>query len=84
MARTVKVPTTSYVLLSGTTFILTVKAAGEGVLFLNDVNTDDDAAQQISRGTPGARDGKQIKQGLVVNTYFRASGDGWVLVLVED
>lgn len=84
MARTVKTPTSSYVLLSGTTFILTVKAAGEGVLFLNDINTDDLAAEQISRATPGARDGIQFEQGLVKNTYFRATGDGWILVLEED
>ena len=83
MARTVKTPTSSYVLLSGTTFILTVKVAGEGVLFLNDVNTDDDAAEQISKGTPCARDGLQFEQGLVKNTYFKATGDGWVLVLEE-
>jgi hypothetical protein len=84
MARTVKTPTSAYVLLSGTTFILTVKKAGTGVLFLNDVNTDDDAAEQISAATPGTREGLQFKQGLVVNTYFRTSGTGWELVLVED
>ena len=84
MARTVVEPTSSYALLSGTTFILTVKVAGEGVLFLNDVNTDNDAAEQISRGTPGARDGLQFEQGLVKNTYVKASGTGWVLVLEED
>ena len=84
MARTVKVPTDTYVLLSGTTFILTVKAAGEGVLFLNDVNTGDLAAEQISKETPGAKEGMQFEQGLVKNTYFRTSGEGWILVLEED
>jgi hypothetical protein len=84
MARTVKVPTSSYALLSGTTFILTVKKAGDGTLYLNDVNTDNDAAEQISAETPGAREGMQFKQGLIKNTYFRASGDGWILVLEED
>ncbi len=84
MAREVKVPTSTYVLLSGTTFIFTVKAPGAGVLFLNDVNTDDLAAEQISRATPGARDGLQFEQGLVKNTYFRATEPGWVLVLEED
>ena len=84
MARTVKVPTSSYVLLSGTTFILTVKAPGAGVLFLNDVNTNDLAAEQISKGTPGASNGLQFEQGLVKNTYFRATEPGWILVLEED
>ena len=84
MARAVVEPTSSYALLSGTTFILTVKAAGTGVLFLNDVNTDDDAAEQVSKGTPGARDGLQFEQGLVKNTYVRTTGTGWVLVLEED
>jgi hypothetical protein len=84
MARTVKTPTSAYVLLSGTTFILTVKKAGAGVLYLNDVNTDDLAAEQISAETPGAREGLQFKQGLIKNTYFRASGSGWILVLEED
>ena len=84
MARTVKTPTDSYVLLSGTTFVLTVKVAGTEVLFLNDVNTDDLAAEQISAATPGARDGLQFEQGLVKNTYFRATGVGWKLVLEED
>ena len=84
MARTVKTPTSSYVLLSGTTFVLTIKKAGTGVLFLNDVNTDDLAAEQISAETPGAREGLQFEQGLVKNTYFRTTGDGWILVLEED
>lgn len=84
MARTVKTPTGAYVLLSGTTFVLTVKKPGTGVLFLNDVNTDDDAAERISAETPGARDGLQVTQGLVKNTYFKTSGEGWALVLEED
>jgi hypothetical protein len=83
MARTVKTPTDSYVLLSGTTFILTVRKAGKGVLFLNDVNTDDDAAERISAESPGAKEGLQFEQGLVKNTYFKASDIGWELILEE-
>ena len=83
MARTVVTPTSSYVLLSGTAVIITVKKAGTGQLFLNDVNTDDDAAEQISISTPGAREGLQFEQGLVKNTYVRTTGAGWVLIKEE-
>ena len=83
MARTVVTPTDTYALLSGTSVIITVKAAGTGVLYLNDVNTDDDAAEQISSATPGARDGLQFEQGLIKNTYVRTTGSGWELVKEE-
>ena len=41
-------------------------------------------AERISKETPGAREGLQFEQGLVKNTYFRATEAGWVLVLEED
>ena len=85
MARTKLVVTDAYQLASGTAAIFTVKKAGTGQLLFNDINTDDIAAEIISAATPGARDGLQFEQGLIKNTYVRASeaGAGWVVLIEE-
>ena len=85
MARTKLVVTDAYQLASGTAAIFTIKQAGRGQLFFNDVNTDDIAAEKISAATPGAREGLQYEQGLVKNTYVKASeaDAGWVILIEE-
>ena len=85
MARTKLVVTDAYQLASGTAAIFTIKKAGEGQLFFNDVNTDDTAAESISAETPSARAGLQYEQGLIKNTYVRASvaDAGWEILIEE-
>jgi len=85
MARTKLVVTDAYQLASGTAAIFTIKKAGAGQLFFNDVNTDDIAAESISAATPSAREGLQYEQGLIKNTYVRASvaDAGWEILIEE-
>ena len=85
MARTKLVVTDAYQLASGTAAIFTIKKAGAGQLFFNDVNTDDIAAESISAETPSARAGLQYEQGLIKNTYVRASvaDAGWEILIEE-
>jgi len=82
MARSIFTPTGTYALASGTAAVFTVKSVGEGQLFVNDVNTDDDAAEIISRETPFAV-GLQLVQNLVKDTYIRATGTGWSIIVEE-
>jgi hypothetical protein len=60
MARTVFVPTTSYVLASSLAAVFTVQAVGQGQLIFNDVNTDDNAAHQIPRVEALGKRGIQV------------------------
>lgn len=82
MARTALTITEVYQLASAITAVFTVRQAGEGTLIINDVNTDDDAAERVSKDTPGIV-GLQFEQGLAKNTYMRATGTGWVVLIEE-
>ena len=46
---------------------------------------DDIAAEIVSAATPGARDGLQFEQGLIKNTYVKASeaNAGWEILIEE-
>ena len=85
MARTKLVITDAYQLASGTAAVFTIKKAGTGRLFFNDVDTDDIAAEIISVATPGAREGLQFEQSLIKNTYVKASeaDAGWEILIEE-
>ena len=84
MARTKLVITDAYQLASAAVAVFTVKKVGAGKLLFNDVNSDDVAAEAISRETPGAI-GMQFEQGSIKNTYIRASivNAGWEVLIEE-
>lgn len=57
--------------------VVTVETTGDGQLLLNDAASDT-AALPIQR-TDGPR--MQIDQRSAVDTYIRATGDGWTLTI---
>lgn len=83
MARSVLTITTSYQLASAVAAVITIQKVGEGQILFNDVNTDDDAAHGIPKIEALGNRGLQVQQLSTANTYVRATGAGWEIIIDE-
>jgi hypothetical protein len=73
MARSLVSVTQSWVSTFTGPGVVTVEEMGEGVLLLNDTNSDTAALQVKREDGPRA----QVDQRSAVATWIRATGDGW-------
>lgn len=81
MARSVKNITETYQSVSAGAAVFSFKKKGKGTLFINTVNTDDDAAEEFS----SEENERQAQQQSAVETFIRANDpdEGWVVIVDE-
>ncbi len=77
MARSLAVITQSWVNTFTGPGVITVDKTGEGILLINDTNSDTAALQIKSDDGPRT----QVDQRSVVATWLRATGDGWQVTI---
>ena len=69
--------TDTYQKASARPVTITIKRMGKGVLYINNTDVDDVAADAFSRGSTG----QQIVQMAFRDTYIRATGINWEVYL---
>lgn len=74
MAKTRVVVTDSYQKVSSGTAVITIVEQGEGLILLDETGDDETAYSLL------AQPGDQFEQTSNLDTYVRATGDGWVIV----
>lgn len=77
MAQTLLDVTDTYQLAAAVPAVFTIKEAGTGKLFINDTDADDDTAHVFTLGDQG----RQIERRNTANTYIKATGDGWKIII---
>ena len=74
MAKVRVAITESYQKVSSGTAVITIAVQGEGIILLDETGDDDTAYSLL------AQPGDQFEQTSNLDTYVRATGDGWVIV----
>jgi len=83
MPRSLVTITSSYVAISAVKATFTIKKVGEGTLYINDTDANDDTAEQFSKLDFQRGASNQVIQWNNATTYVRSSGTGWQLIIDE-
>ncbi len=75
MAKTTKLVSQAYTQIATGPVVITVSKKGEGVLYFNETPSD------VSAYKDAAKPNDQFQQSQSVNTFCRADGDGWEIIV---